>query len=405
MPNYVTKAASCATTRSVSDDFSDDIRLFETIDAVPSILEVVCQATGMRFAAVARVTQDRWVACAVRDEIEFGLVPGGELEIETTICKEILDHREPVIIDNVAEDQLYSDHHTPDIYGLQSYISMPIVLSDGSFYGTLCAIDPNPAEANQPHIIGMFRLFAGMIADHIEASRRAEQARTALIDERETSALREQFIAVLGHDLRNPLAGIQGGMLMLEKEQLSERGTKVISLVNDTVTRMAGIVDNVMDFARGRLGGGVILSRSHRSPNDILSQVVAELGSGHPEREIVSSFDVPGEISADHGRIGQLFSNLLANALTHGDPDQPVRAEARLVDGHFEVLTVNGGTQIPSSAMERLFTPFARGEVRPDQQGLGLGLYIASQIAKAHRGTLTVASTPDETVFTFRMPL
>ena len=91
----------------------------------------------MGFAAVARVTEDRWVACAVRDEIAFGLQPGGELEVETTICDEIRDSGRLVVIDNVAEDKAFCGHPTPRMYGFQSYISMPIVRPDGRFFGTL----------------------------------------------------------------------------------------------------------------------------------------------------------------------------------------------------------------------------------------------------------------------------
>ncbi len=101
------------------------------IPAVPTILEVVCRSTGMRFAAVARVTEDRWVACSVLDEINFGLKPGGELKIESTICNEIRQSREPVIIDHVAEEAEWCNHATPAMYGFQSYISMPIILADG----------------------------------------------------------------------------------------------------------------------------------------------------------------------------------------------------------------------------------------------------------------------------------
>lgn len=389
----------------MNPDFADDIRTIDAIEVVPSILEIVCQATGMGFAAVARVTGDSWVACSVRDELGFGIEAGGELAIETTICNEIRDHREPVIIDHVAEDPLYCDHHTPSIYGLQSYISMPIILSDGSFFGTLCAIDPRPAQVSRPYIVGMFRLFAGMIGQHFEAARHAEASRHALLGERETSALREQFIAVLGHDLRNPLAGIQGGMHLLGKEPLSHQGAAIIDMVNDTVARMGGIIDNLMDFARGRLGGGITLDRSQGSLGAVLQQVVTELQLSHPARAIVANVNIDAPIEADHSRLGQLFSNLLGNALSHGAAGAPVRAEARIVDGHLELRTVNGGEPIPPSAMERLFAPFSRGEVRPGQEGLGLGLYIAAQIAKAHGGTLTASSTPDETTFLFRMPL
>ncbi len=94
-------------------DFSADIAAIQRIDAVPRILEIVCRSTGMGFAAVARVTEGRWVCCAVRDEIEFGLKPGGELVVETTICHEIRQSHVAVAIDHVAEDAAFCGHHTP----------------------------------------------------------------------------------------------------------------------------------------------------------------------------------------------------------------------------------------------------------------------------------------------------
>src|SRR3712207_2752361 len=97
----------------MTSSIDTDIAAIARIEAVPRILEVVCRTTGMGFAAVARVTEDRWVACAVRDEIDFGLKPGGELEVATTICDEIRASGKAVIIDHVAEDPHFSDHHTP----------------------------------------------------------------------------------------------------------------------------------------------------------------------------------------------------------------------------------------------------------------------------------------------------
>src|SRR5580700_6264963 len=121
----------------MADDYQADIAAIGRIDAVPTILEVVCRTTGMGFAAVARVTEDRWIACSVKDDIAFGLQPGGELKVETTICHEIRQSGEPVIINHVAESMVYCRHPTPAMYGFQSYISMPIVLPDGTFFGTL----------------------------------------------------------------------------------------------------------------------------------------------------------------------------------------------------------------------------------------------------------------------------
>src|SRR5271156_1920408 len=98
-------------------DFQLDVESVSRIAAVPTILDVVCRTTGMGFAAVARVTEDRWVACSVLDRIGFGLKPGGELQVETTICHEIRQSREPVIINDVAEDQDWRHHATPARYG------------------------------------------------------------------------------------------------------------------------------------------------------------------------------------------------------------------------------------------------------------------------------------------------
>jgi PAS domain S-box-containing protein len=147
----------------VPEPYADDIAAVRRLDAVPTILDTVCQVTGMGFAAIARVSDDRWIACSVRDDINFGLTPGGELKLETTICHEIRQSGLEVIISDVATDPIYCHHHTPAQYGFRSYISVPIVLGDGRFFGTLCAIDPHPRDLSRPEIQGMFRMFAKLV--------------------------------------------------------------------------------------------------------------------------------------------------------------------------------------------------------------------------------------------------
>ena len=390
----------------MSKTYEQDIAAVSSIKAIPTILDIVCRMTGMRFAAVARVTEDRWIACSVRDDINFGLKPGGELKVETTLCHEIRQSGEAVIIDHVAEDPLYACHHTPQTYGLQSYISMPIRLADGSFFGTLCAIDPEPHRLNTPETIQMFEMFAEVIGVQLSAISRLNLAEANLLDAQNASALREQFIAVLGHDLRNPLASISGGVGLLRRETLSDRGAKILDMMHGSVVRMSGLIDNVLDFARGRLGGGVPLTRHARvALEPILQQVVNELRIGAGPRTIETDFKLPEPVNCDPTRFGQMVSNLLANALTHGAPEEPVRIHAATNAEELELWVANSGEPIPPTTMERLFQPFFRGEVRPSLQGLGLGLHIASEIAKAHGGAIEAISTPEETRFTFRMPL
>ena len=393
-------------------EFQADVDAVASIDVVPTILNVVCRVTGMGFAAVARVTPERWVCLAVNDEINFGLKPGGELDVGTTICHEVRQAREAVAIDHVAEDEVYCQHRTPALYGFQSYISMPIFLKDGSFYGTLCAIDPKPAKLKNPGVVGMFELFARMIANHLETGERLAEsgrqlatAHAALLDAGATSELREQFIAVLGHDLRNPLASIAAGTRLLQKAPLDAKLTNVALMMHKSIARMVVLIDNLLDFARGRLGDGITLNRSTEPLEPSLRQVIEEMENIYPERTINAQFNLTSPVFADRGRLAQLFSNLLGNALLYGAEGEPITVHARTKDGLFELEIANRGDPIPQAAMERLFVPFSRGEVRPSQQGLGLGLYIASEIARAHGGTIDVSSTPEATAFTLRLPL
>ena len=109
-------------------------------------------------------------------------------------------------------------------------------------------------------------------------------------------------------------------------------------------------------------------------------------------------------MNVDGARVGQLFSNLLANALSHGAPGTPVRVSAEITACGFELTVANAGAAIAPDVMARLFQPFFRGEKRSEAEGPGLGLYIASEIARAHGGELLASSTPDETRFTLVVP-
>lgn len=384
---------------------ADDVAAVGRIDAVAKILEVVCRTTGMGFSAVTRVTADRWVACAVRDEIAFGLEPGGELDVRTTICDEVRESRQTIVIDNVAEDETYCTHQTPKMYGFQSYISVPIHLPDGRFFGTLCAIDPAPARLNNPETINMFTLFGDLVGFHLHARERLAVSERDLVDERRRTELQDQFIAVLGHDLRNPLAAVRAGAMLLAAMPMTPPAQRTIAVLQNSAARMAGLIENVLDLARGHLGEGLPLTLERVADLDVtLEQVVSELRTASPGRTITAEWALESALVCDRSRVSQLLSNLVANALTHGDQTEPVRVHARSDAAGFKLAVMNKGTPIPPEKFGRLFQPFSRASASPGQQGLGLGLYIASEIARAHGGTLDVASSTEETRFTFRMP-
>ncbi|MGH6715836.1 MAG: sensor histidine kinase, partial [Bradyrhizobium sp.] len=240
-----------------------------------------------------------------------------------------------------------------------------------------------------------------------EVARAGEKtAEDSLVREHEAAELREQFIAVLGHDLRNPLASISAGARILDRTVQSEKEHQVIAMMQTTVMRMAGLIDNVLDLARGRLGDGIGLNRDAGKPLEpVLMGVVDELRLASPGRVIEADFKIDRPVNCDRSRVGQLLSNLVGNALTHGVSTRPVIVHGETREESFELWAANAGQPIPEAAMEKLFEPFFRGHAQASRQGLGLGLYIASQIAKAHGGELTVSSTAEETRFTFTMPL
>lgn len=384
-----------------------DIEAVSRIDAVPSILRMICKNTGMGFAAVARVTEHSWTACAVQDEVSFGLVAGGQLDLHTTLCFESRAALASIVIDNFTEDPVYREHHTAQIYKLGSYISVPIVLPDGSYFGNLCAIDPNPHDLSNARTLGMFEVFADLIAAQLVTQGRQQETEAALFHERENSSLREQFIAVLGHDLRNPLSAVSATAELLTLRKNEPDLVKIGQRLKTTTLRMARLIDDVMDFARGRLGSGVDVSIE--DVDDLagaLRAVVDEAREANPERMVADDIAIATRVRCDRMRVQQLLSNLLGNALTHGAAEFPVEVTARVENGEFVLSVLNGGDAIAPDVLHKVFEPYWRPPTSKPGGGLGLGLYICKQIVLAHGGKLEVRSSAGEgTVFVARMPI
>lgn len=134
---------------------------------IEALLGRVCDLNGMGFAAVAHVTESRWIACQVEDRVAFGLKPGDELEIKKTICDDIRKSGRTIAIDNTDADPDWWSHPVPVLYGFYSYVSLPIVI-DGSFFGTLCAIDDAPRPRPLQGAIAELELMAQDIANLLE---------------------------------------------------------------------------------------------------------------------------------------------------------------------------------------------------------------------------------------------
>lgn len=213
---------------------------------------------------------------------------------------------------------------------------------------------------------------------------------------------RERFIAILGHDLRNPLGAILMTAEALLRGSLREPDAGAMERIARSARRMDAMIHDLLDFARGRLGPGIPIKRETCDLGRICADEVNEMTQSHPDRVITAEVigDVTGEWDRD--RLQQVLSNLIGNALQHGA--DPIAVAAR-EEGDDVILSVhNEGPPIPAAVMPTIFEPFRRG-AGDRAEGLGLGLFIVSEVVRAHGGTISVRSSQREgTTITIRLP-
>ena len=264
-------------------------------------------------------------------------------------------------------------------------------------------------DANEQLLVAGMR--AQESADQAEAARaRAEEtARRLEAIERElraTAEFREQLLAIVGHDLRNPLGAIiMAAGLLLRNGHLGEADGRLVARIINSSQRMTRMITELRDFTRARLGGGLPLFLKPADLAEICRNVVGEL---ELSTIILLRCELDGDLTGtwDGDRLYQLISNLAGNAIDYATPSTPVLVQARVDGAEVVVEVVNQGVAIPSEAMRVIFEPFRRG-AKDEKSGvthLGLGLYIAHQIALAHGGTLAAQSSGGMTTFSLRLP-
>ena len=249
------------------------------------------------------------------------------------------------------------------------------------------ALSVSPIHDERGNIVG-----ASKIARDVTALKAAE---------RDRQRTRDMYLGILGHDLRNPLNTIVASLYTLDR-QLPEEARKVVSRMARSTQRMSRMIEQLLDFTRARLGEGITLDLSSGDLRDISHAVVEELEAQHPNRIRFEGKSVPGRFDSD--RLAQAVANLVSNALQHGSSGGPVDVRVTSSNGHGRLEVVNRGAPIPEEVRSTIFEPFRRAEGRQDSSGLGLGLFIAREIVRAHGGTIEVESTEDRTAFAIELP-
>jgi signal transduction histidine kinase len=389
------------------DDASQAATAIGHIEAVPTLLEALCEVTGMRVAMVAHVDGEVWTVCAVRDELDLGIIAGSSLALRTNVDLESQTSRTPLVIEQAGSDARYGADERQGLFQVESYVSVPIFLPTGNYFGVLCALDSRRANVAQPYVLSLFKRFATIIASQLVLQLQAERDHSAMLDERAASELREQFIAILGHDLRNPLQAVLAGSDLLQRSLTDPALSGIATRIKTNVRRMSLLIDDVLDFARARLGGGIPVELTEvEDINTGLTAVVRELQDAQPDSKILAHINVSCAVRCDLGKLQQVASNLLANAITHGLPNSPIEISAQADETDLVLEVWNAGEPIPVQSIDKIFEPFWRHSVSASRQGLGLGLHICSQIVRAHGGHMTVSSTRESgTRFTARIPI
>jgi len=336
---------------------------------------------------------------------------------------QIIRSGEPLLIPTIPRQMLLEAARDPehlallDGLSLTSYMGIPLK-SGGGVIGVISL-----AMAESGRRYGTDDLaFAQTLADRaalaienarlfLEVARSREVLATRLADETKrryeaenTSRFAETFVGILGHDLRNPLNAISMTARLLERKEAHD--PRAIRRILSSTERMSNMVAQLLDLTRSRLAGGITIERRAIRLGQMILEVMDELRRSHPEREI--RFEQRGDDSAlgDQDRLAQVVSNLVGNAVEHGDAARPV-VVTLAASGDSSLLVVhNEGQPIPRELQPIIFDPFRRTTARGDlARGLGLGLFISQQIVLAHGGTIDLTSSVEMgTTFTVRLP-
>jgi hypothetical protein len=373
------------------------------IDVLPDLLRVVCDVTGMGFSAVGHMTATEWTACAVHDRIGLGMQPRQQLEVSSTLCREVQKSCAPVCIDRVSADPRYWDHPTPLLYGFESYIAVPIVLAGGVFFGTLCAADKRPVVVSEPRIRFMFACVARLIGQQLELRAAPHRERFVALNLHVVDNLRRLFVALQSNEDAASRYAFDGEGQHVDRTSWRPIVRRIEALTASCDEVQPSVIDEVLGYVRARPRGQMAVRV--KDVGDLAAQLhaVVKVGSQrHPARRVVANISLRNSFSCDAAKIQSLASELLNNALSYGSPRGSVAFIASF-DGSDLVIQVWSDEDLPAEVLADVFNPFRHpcsGNV-PERRRLP----VCAEIVQAHHGELKVTSSSGNgTHFTARIP-
>lgn len=308
-----------------------------------------------------------------------------------------------------AEDESASPPPSP--HGA-ARLALPVT-ADGHVIGVLL-VEHDALGHYEPHHVRLLSSIASQLGCYLALARLQQESavQTRLLEAREqelksVAGFREEFIGVIGHDLRAPLWAIVTGAHALQLDAAAAIAGNTVPRILASANRMAHMIDDLLDFTRGRIGGGLSVQRRPVSTRGICRRVIDELAASHPDRLVMLTSSGDDHAELDGGRIAQLMSNLISNALRYSTPGSAVTVATHGDPDGVTLQVRSQGPPIPEEELPVIFQPFRRGRVQraSDDSGLGLGLYIVERIAHAHGGSVSVTSSLEQgTCFEVRLP-
>lgn len=377
---------------------SEEIRAADVDQLLARLVEIILRAaTDIDTVTILLREGDSLRVRATRG-LEEELERGFALAIGHGFAGTVAATRRPLALRDAANDPLVVSEVVRR-RGLRAMYGIPLL--DGDDLVGVAHIGSRGAREFAEEDLLLFRGLAIRATGLIAARRQRDEML-------KVESLREQFVAVLGHDLRSPLAAITGSaQILLHHARLGDAEQNVVLRISRSAARMSRLIDRLLDFTRARLGKGLLLEKSWHDLEEVVRHGVEEERIAHPGRSIEVHGAVTAPFCGDRDRIAQLVSNLISNALAYSPPTSPVTVTLRDDPAEVRVVVHNEGAPIPRALIPNIFEPFRRGEAgeNASPRGLGLGLFIVHAVAVAHGGSVEAESGADEgTTFTVKLP-
>ena len=289
--------------------------------------------------------------------------------------------------------------------GTRAACGVPLLGAGGALLG-VGLFGSRSAHELGPDDLLVARVAAERAARAIETADLVGRLALAQESARRMGGFHDQVLAIVGHDLRNPLgAVVMSAALLQKKAGLAGWQAKTVERVRSSALRMGRIIDDLLSYTRTRIGGGIPIARRAADLGEVASKILEELRVAHPRAvvEVSRDGDLRGEWDSD--RLEQLISNLVSNALDHGLEGRPIALALRGDGDEVEVEVVNEG-EMPREVLDHAFEAFHRGPEQTGRKasGLGLGLYIAREIVMRHGGEIAICSERGATRIATRLP-